>query len=99
MRRTKNSARREREESDAATKGSSLGENDGPEADAVVYVNAGGLAVVPVMLCFLQVPIDQGAEMREAFMSIETGFSTYSEGMTLAAKNAEPGDFGACRRR
>ena len=36
--------------------------------------------------------------MRQAFMSIEKGFST-SEGMTLAAKNAELGDLGACRRR
>ena len=44
-------------------------------------------------------PIDQGAEMRQAFMSIEKGFTTYSEGMTLAAKNAELGDLGACRRR
>jgi len=40
----------------------------------------------------------KGAEMRQAFMSIEKGFST-SEGMTLAAKNAELGDLGACRRR
>jgi hypothetical protein len=37
--------------------------------------------------------------MRPAFMSIEKGFSTYSEGMTLAATNAELGDLGACRRR
>jgi hypothetical protein len=43
--------------------------------------------------------IDQGAEMRTAFMSIEKGFSTYSEGMTLAATNAELGDPGARRRR
>jgi hypothetical protein len=41
----------------------------------------------------------QGAEMRTAFVSIGKGFTTYSEGMTLAATNAEPGDLGACRRR
>src|SRR2546423_15506574 len=40
-----------------------------------------------------------GAEMRAAVMSITKGFSTYSEGMTLAAKHTEPGDPGACRRR
>jgi hypothetical protein len=28
-------------------------------------------------------PATQGAEMRQAFMSIEMGFTTYSEGMTL----------------
>jgi hypothetical protein len=44
-------------------------------------------------------PIDQGAEMRTAFMSIAKGFATYAEGMTLAATNAELGDLGACRRR
>jgi hypothetical protein len=43
--------------------------------------------------------IDQGAEMRQAFMSIEKGFVTYSEGMTRVAENAELGDPGACRRR
>jgi hypothetical protein len=32
-------------------------------------------------------------------MSIAKGFATYSEGMTLAAENAELGDPGACRRR
>jgi hypothetical protein len=32
-------------------------------------------------------------------MSIEEAFVTYLEGMTLAAKNAELGNFGACRRR
>jgi hypothetical protein len=37
--------------------------------------------------------------MRTAFMSIQKGFSTYSEGMTLASQNAQLGDFGACRRR
>jgi len=37
--------------------------------------------------------------MRSAFMSIEMGFVTYSEGMTLASQNAELGDLGACRRR
>jgi hypothetical protein len=37
--------------------------------------------------------------MRAAFMSIEKGFFIYSEGMTLAATNAELGDLGACRRR
>jgi len=41
----------------------------------------------------------QGAEMRAAAMSITKGFSTYSEGMTLAAQNAQLGDPGACRRR
>jgi hypothetical protein len=41
----------------------------------------------------------QGAEMRTAFMSIGKGFVTYSEGVTLAATNAEPGKLGACRRR
>jgi len=44
-------------------------------------------------------PIDQGAEMRAAVMSITKGFSTYSEGMTHRAKNAETWDPGACRRR
>jgi hypothetical protein len=43
-------------------------------------------------------PIDQGAEVRAAFMSIQKGFTT-SEGMTLAAPNVELGDPGACRRR
>jgi hypothetical protein len=37
--------------------------------------------------------------MRAVVMSITKGFSTYSEGMTLAAKNAELGDPAACRRR
>ena len=37
--------------------------------------------------------------MRRAFMSIEKGFTTYSEGMTLGAQNAELGDPCACRRR
>jgi hypothetical protein len=37
--------------------------------------------------------------MRQAFISIEMGFTTYSEGMTLAAQNAQPWDPGACRRR
>jgi hypothetical protein len=37
--------------------------------------------------------------MRAAFMSIEKAFVTYSEEMTLAAKNAKPWDLGACRRR
>jgi hypothetical protein len=36
--------------------------------------------------------------MRQAFMSITKGSST-SEGMTLAAKNAQFGDPGARRRR
>jgi hypothetical protein len=44
-------------------------------------------------------PIDQGAEVRAAFMSIEKGFATYSEGMTLASQNAGLGDLGASRRR
>ena len=34
-----------------------------------------------------------------AFMSIDQAFVTYSEGMTLASTNAQPGDPGACRRR
>lgn len=37
--------------------------------------------------------------MRQAFMSIEMGFTTYSEGMNRVAENAELGDPGACRRR
>jgi hypothetical protein len=37
--------------------------------------------------------------MRRAFMSIEKGFTTYSEGMTLGTTNAQLGDLGACRRR
>ena len=37
--------------------------------------------------------------MRAAVMSITKGFSTYSEGMTRVAENAELGDPGACRRR
>jgi hypothetical protein len=44
-------------------------------------------------------PIDQGAEMRAAFMSIEEAVVTYLEGMTLASQNAQLGDPGACRRR
>ncbi len=44
-------------------------------------------------------PIDRGAEMCQAFMSIEKGFTTYSEGMTRVAENAQLGDPGACRRR
>ena len=28
--------------------------------------------------------------MRQAFISIEKGFTTYSEGMTLVAANAQP---------
>jgi hypothetical protein len=37
--------------------------------------------------------------MRQAFMSIQRAFVTYSEGMTLAWQNAQLGDPGACRRR
>jgi len=37
--------------------------------------------------------------MRAVFMSIEEGFSIYSKGMTLAARNIELGDLGARRRR
>jgi hypothetical protein len=37
--------------------------------------------------------------MRQAFMSIEKGFTTYSEGMTRVAERAQPWDPGACRRR
>ena len=44
-------------------------------------------------------PIDQGAEMRQAFMSIEMGFTTCSEDMARVAENAQLGDPGACRRR
>jgi hypothetical protein len=32
-------------------------------------------------------------------MSIEKGFTTYSEGMTLGTTHAQLGDFGARRRR
>src|SRR4051812_47644308 len=38
-------------------------------------------------------------DVRTAFMSIAKGFTTYSEGMTLAGTNAQLGDPGACRRR
>ena len=51
------------------------------------------------MLSAAQASIDQGAEMRAAFMSIEEASVTYLEGMTLASQNAELGDPGACRRR
>ena len=44
-------------------------------------------------------PFDQGAEMRHAFMSIEKGFATYSEGMTRGDERTEPWDPGARRRR
>src|SRR5215210_7267947 len=37
-------------------------------------------------MLLLKVPVDQGAEMRAAVMSIAKGFSTYSEGMTLCCK-------------
>ena len=37
--------------------------------------------------------------MRAAFMSIEKGLTTYSEGMTRAWQNAGLGDDGAWRRR
>jgi hypothetical protein len=37
--------------------------------------------------------------MRHAFMSIEKGFTTYSEGVARVAENAQLGDPGACRRR
>ena len=37
--------------------------------------------------------------MRQAFMSIEKAFVTYSEGMARVAQNAQLGDLGACRRR
>jgi hypothetical protein len=37
--------------------------------------------------------------MRAAFMSIEKGFVTYLEGMTLASQNVELGGPGARRRR
>jgi hypothetical protein len=36
--------------------------------------------------------------MRQAFMCIEKGHSTYLEDMMLS-ENIELGDFGACRRR
>ena len=41
----------------------------------------------------------RGDPMRQAFMSIEKGFTTYSEGMTRVAERAQPWDPGACRRR
>jgi hypothetical protein len=44
-------------------------------------------------------PIDQGGDMRQAFIAIQEAFVTYSEGMTLASQNAQPWDPGACRRR
>jgi hypothetical protein len=37
--------------------------------------------------------------MRQAFMTIQKGHQCYSEDMTLAATNTEPGDPGARRRR
>jgi hypothetical protein len=37
--------------------------------------------------------------MRLTFMSIEKGFTTYSEGMTRVAERAQPWNLGACRRR
>jgi len=37
--------------------------------------------------------------MRQAFIPIEMGFATYSEGMTRGEERAEPWDPGACRRR
>ena len=43
--------------------------------------------------------IDQGADMRHTFMSIDKAFGTYSEGMTRVAERAEPWNPGACRRR
>jgi hypothetical protein len=55
--------------------------------------------VVRLLYSRPQAPIDQGAEMRAAFMSIEKAFAPYSEGMTLASQNAGLGDPGACRRR
>ena len=56
-------------------------------------------AMIPMIRCGkTAAAIDQGAEMRPAFMSIET-VSTYSEGMTHGTENAELGDPGACRRR
>lgn len=37
--------------------------------------------------------------MRQAFMTIQKGQLTYSEGMTLVAANTQLGDPGARRRR
>jgi hypothetical protein len=37
--------------------------------------------------------------MRQAFMSIDKAFVTYSEGMTRVAERAESWNLGACRRR
>ena len=37
--------------------------------------------------------------MRQAFMSIEMAFRTYSEGMTRVAEDTQLGHSGACRRR
>ena len=47
---------------------------------------ASGRRSLPSSLSNTPVPIHQGATMRRAFMSIQKGFSTYSEGMTLAAE-------------
>jgi hypothetical protein len=57
------------------------------------------VAAQMVILRFPHAPIDQGGEMRAAFMSIEEAVVTYLEGMTLASQNAELGDSGARRRR
>jgi hypothetical protein len=52
-----------------------------------------------IAMLAVHAPIDQGAEMRAAFMSIEEAVVTYLEDMTRASQNAELGDPGACRRR
>jgi hypothetical protein len=55
---------------------------------------------VPAVLYSRRQPApNPGGEMRTAFMSIEEGFVTYLEGVTLASQNAEPRNPGACRRR
>src|SRR5215211_4969788 len=51
-----------------------------------------------LLLHFSQQPIDEGEEMRQAFMSTQEGVTTYLEDMTLY-EHFEPGDCGACRRR
>ena len=54
----------------------------------------------PGRWCTVQVTsVNQAADMRAAFISIDKGFVTCPEGMTRGSRNAEPGDPGACRRR
>jgi hypothetical protein len=44
-------------------------------------------------------PATRGAHVRTPFISIAKSFTTPSEGMNRAARNIEPRDPGACRRR